>query len=310
MTRLVLTVCGLILAAATPRVASAGESPRSEQGRTRAMAPAHASSREKSQRGASSADARAADVDRTPSVASAPAGAAVDAWPLAGVNIPEPLMRSATTVLVFAAVSFAPAAALMVTAFVRIQIVLMLLRQALGSLAVPGNQVLTVLALLLTAMVMKPTTDVVYERAIAPYSAGKLDAARAWTAGSTPIKRFMIDQIARTNHESYLWRLHDELTPPTPGRPDPTYAEEMPLTIVAPAFMLSELSTAFMIGFYLYLPFLVIDLVVASVLAAMGLSMMPPTLVAMPLKLVLFVLADGWVLVASMLIRGFAIGSY
>ena len=310
MTRFVLTACALILASAATRADSAEGRLRTDQGRTRAMAPADASGKEKTHRGLSDEPVIGAVAAPAAGVASSPAGTGVDPWPLAGVNIPEPLMRSATTVLVFAAVSFAPAAALMVTAFVRIQIVLMLLRQALGSLAVPGNQVLTVLALLLTALVMKPAADVVYERAIAPYSAGKLDAAHAWAAGSTPIKTFMIDQISRTNHESYLWRLHDELTPPTPGHSEPTYAEEMPLTIVAPAFMLSELTTAFMIGFYLYLPFLVIDLVVASVLAAMGLSMMPPTLVAMPLKLVLFVLADGWVLVASMLIRGFAIGSY
>jgi len=199
-----------------------------------------------------------------------------------------------------------PAALLMFTAFVRINIVLVLLRQALGSPQVPGNQVLTALALLLTALVMRPAGEVVYNQGIEPYLAGKLSGAEAWEAGSKPIKRFMLDQIEQTRHENYLWQLYDLSTPSTANRPDPVSGEDFPFQVVAPAFLLSELTTALTIGFYLYLPFLVIDLVVSSVLASMGLFMLPPTLVAMPLKLILFVLADGWLLVASMLIRSFA----
>jgi len=199
-----------------------------------------------------------------------------------------------------------PAALLMFTAFVRINIVLVLLRQALGSPQVPGNQVLTALALLLTALVMRPAGEVVYNQGIEPYLAGKLSGAEAWEAGSKPIKRFMLDQIEQTRHENYLWQLYDLSTPSTANRPDPVRGEDFPFQVVAPAFLLSELTTALTIGFYLYLPFLVIDLVVSSVLASMGLFMLPPTLVAMPLKLILFVLADGWLLVASMLIRSFA----
>ena len=196
----------------------------------------------------------------------------------------------------------------MFTAFVRIQIVLTLLRQALGSPQVPGNQVLTALALLLTALVMRPVADVVYTRAIQPYAAGQATEAEAWEAGTRPIKAFMLEQIKRTGHENYLWELYDYATPPGPSRVDPVYEEEFPLRVVAPAFLLSELTTALVIGFYIYLPFLVIDLVVSAVLAAMGLFMLPPSLVAIPLKLILFVLADGWLLVSSALLRSFAVG--
>ena len=205
-------------------------------------------------------------------------------------------------------VSLAPAALLMFTSFVRINVVLILLRQALGSPQVPGNQVLAALALLLSLLVMKPVGESVYDRAIRPYAAGEIkEPAEAWEAGSKPIKTFMIDQIKRTNHGHYLNELYDIAEPPHPGRLEPTYCDEFPLRVIAPAFLLSELTTALMIGFSIYLPFLVVDLVVSAVLSAMGLFMLPPSLVAMPLKLVLFVLADGWLLVATALLRTFAV---
>src|SRR5262249_10483728 len=130
-------------------------------------------------------------------------------------------------------------------------------------------------------------------------------AASAWEASTKPVKAFMIDQIVRTKHEDYALRLYDLAIPSSPSRVDPKYLEDLPLRVVAPAFLLSELTTALVIGFYVYLPFLVIDLVVSAVLAAMGLFMLPPSLVALPLKLILFVLADGWMLVATMLLRSF-----
>ena len=137
----------------------------------------------------------------------------------------------------------------------------------------------------------------------------QLEAKAAWAAGSRPIKAFMVHQIVRYKHEDYLQAFHEYAVPPSPGRvePAPAVAEDFPLRVVAPAFLLSELTTAFMIGFYLYLPFLVIDLVVSSVLAATGLFMLPPTLVAMPVKLIVFVLADGWMLVATMLLSSFSV---
>jgi flagellar biosynthesis protein FliP len=222
---------------------------------------------------------------------------------------PDQVLRTAQTVGLFALISLAPAAVLMVTAFVRINIVLILLRQALGSPQVPGNQVLTALAVLLTALVMRPVADTVYTRAIAPYRQGEATAEEAWRAGSRPIKAFMVRQIERTNHQEYLWTLYDYAEPRDANRPDPVIGEDFPLRVVAPAFLLSELTTALVIGFYLYLPFLVIDLVVSAVLTAMGLLMLPPALVALPLKLILFVLADGWLLVASMLLQSFGAAS-
>ena len=224
------------------------------------------------------------------------------------LTMPDPrdALRMVPTMLLYGMIWMAPMAALMVTAFVRINIVLVLLRQALGSPQIPGNQVLMVLALMLTALVMRPVGERVYTQAILPYTSGQATPAQAWAAGSTPIKTFMIDQIIQTKHQDHLWSLYRYAVPFSPGQVEPQYAHEFPFRVVAPAYLLSELTTALVIGFILYLPFLVIDLVVSAVLAAMGLYMLPPTLVAMPIKLIVFVLADGWLLVASMLLKSFA----
>jgi flagellar biosynthetic protein FliP len=222
----------------------------------------------------------------------------------------EDTVHTVQTVALFGLISLAPIALLMVTAFVRINIVLLLLRQALGSPQVPGNQVLTALALLLTALVMRPHAERVYQDAIRPYASGELSAGKAWAAGSKPIKAFMVDQIIATKHQDYLESLYDYAVPPSPGRADPAQmqAGDLPLNVVAPAYLLSELTTALLMGFYIYLPFLVIDLVVSSVLAATGLFMLPPSLVATPVKLIVFVLADGWLLIATMLLSSFSGG--
>jgi flagellar biosynthetic protein FliP len=217
--------------------------------------------------------------------------------------------KTVETVALFGLISLAPMGLLMVTAFVRINVVLILLRQALGSPQVPGNQIVTALSLLLTALVMWPMGEKVYHDAILPYKSGRLELAQAWAAGTQPIKVFMVDQIKRTNHEDYLQALEEYAVPPSPGHvgPGPVRAEDFPLRVVAPAYLLSELTTALMMGFYVYLPFLVIDLVVSSVLAATGLFMLPPALVATPIKLIVFVLADGWILIATMLLSSFAV---
>lgn len=218
------------------------------------------------------------------------------------------MMRTVQTVALYSLVWLAPMGALMLTAFVRINIVLVLLRQALGSPQVPGNQVLTALAMMLTVLVMRPVGERTYHEAIVPCMSGKLTMTAAWTAGSSPIKEFMVDQIVKTKHQDYLWSLHhySSGTKAEELRAE-YYAHEFPFRVVAPAYLLSELTTALVIGFFVYLPFLVVDLVVSAVLAAMGLYMLPPTLVAMPLKLIVFVLADGWMLVASMLLSSFGV---
>jgi flagellar biosynthetic protein FliP len=235
--------------------------------------------------------------------------AELESSPAASALPPRDAVRTAQTVALFGLISLAPVAVLMVTAFVRINIVLVLLRQALGSPQVPGNQVLTALALLLTALVMHRVGDRVYREAIRPYATGQASASAAWAAGARPIKSFMVDQIERTGHPDYLRALYEYAVPPSEGRVEasPTRGEDLPLRVVAPAYLLSELTTALKIGFYLYLPFLVIDLVVSAVLAATGLFMLPPALVATPVKLILFVLADGWIRVSMMLLSSFDI---
>ncbi len=215
--------------------------------------------------------------------------------------------RTLQSAVLFGAATLAPVALLMITPFVRINIVLILLRQALGSPQVPGNQVLMALALLLSALVMRPVAERVYADAVEPYMAGKAGPVEAWDAGSKPIKKFMVDQIVMTNHGEYLTTLHDRARGGTPGAAQPEAPEDFSIGVVAPAYILSELTTALKIGFLLYLPFLVIDLVVSAVLAAMGLFMLPPTLVSTPAKLIVFVLADGWLLVADMLLAGFSV---
>jgi flagellar biosynthetic protein FliP len=275
-----------------------------------------ASARENTKATASDDESRATHINRPGDLARPRAAVAVP-MPVAGsFQIPgfdgsPETVRTVQNVLLFGLISLAPAAVLMVTSFVRINIVLILLRQALGSPQVPGNQVLTALALLLTVLVMRPVGDMIYRDAIVPYQANTLSAAAAWRAGSQPIKGFMIGQIVRFKHEHYLRSLENYSSGSRPVRHDgaPLALEELPLGIVAPAYLLSELTTAFMMGFYLYLPFLVIDLVVSAVLAATGLFMLPPALIAMPLKLVVFVLADGWLLVANMLLSSFQTGS-
>lgn len=226
---------------------------------------------------------------------------------------------SVPSMILMAGLTFLPAALLMTTSFVRIQITLGLLRQALGSPSIPGNQVIVALSLLLSVLVMKPVAEKVYVDAIVPCSTGRISQTEALRIASEPIKGFMLAQIRHTGHEEYLEELaeyarsQDQPGPEsTGGEPEsaanalPSGDDGYPLHVVAPAFLLSELTTALSIGFAVYLPFLVVDLVVATVLAAMGIWMMPPTLISTPAKLILFVLADGWMLTAGALINGFA----
>jgi len=216
----------------------------------------------------------------------------------------DSLMRSVGSFALFSLLSLLPAAVLTFTAFVRISVVLMLVRQALGSMQVPGTQALSALALLLTMLVMAPLGQRVYSRALMPLWQKQVTPQVAWVETSEPIKAFMIEQICRTGHQNYLWSLYAH-TAESNSQPEPKTCEEFPLQVIAPAFLISELTTALYLGFAVFLPFLVVDLVVSAVLSAMGLFLMPPTLVALPIKLALFVLADGWMLIADMLLRSF-----
>jgi flagellar biosynthetic protein FliP len=203
---------------------------------------------------------------------------------------------SIQTLLFLTALSFIPAALLMMTSFTRIIIVLSLLRQALGTQSAPPNQVLVGLSLFLTLFVMGPVFDKVYTDAYLPFSENKITMQVAMEKGVQPLKEFMTKQTRESDLALYL-KLSN--TPELKG------PEDIPLRVLIPAFITSELKTAFQIGFAIFIPFLIIDMVVASVLMAMGMMMVSPAIVSLPFKLMLFVLVDGWQLIIGSLARSF-----
>ena len=204
--------------------------------------------------------------------------------------------------LLITVLAVAPAVAVMVTCFTRIIVVLGLLRHALGTQQLPPNQILFGLALFMTLVVMAPVFRGVHRDAVAPYTSGQMGQAQAWDAGKKHLRGFMIDQVESAGNidDVYLF-IDDELA----GREELAW-RDVPTESLIPAFVLSELKTAFLIGFRFYLPFVVIDMLVASVLLSMGMIMLPPATVSLPFKLLLFVLADGWHEVVGTLIRSFA----
>ena len=200
------------------------------------------------------------------------------------------------TMLAFAALSFLPAVLLLMTSFTRIVIVLSLMRQALGLQTTPPNQVIVGLSLFLTLFVMGPTLDKVHQEAWRPYSEQKISFEAALERGAEPMRTFMLRQT-RASDLGLFARIGrvEAGTPP----------EKMPMRVLIPAFVTSELKTAFLIGFLVFIPFLIVDLIVASVLMSMGMMMLSPVLVALPFKLMLFVLADGWTLLVGSLVASF-----
>lgn len=193
--------------------------------------------------------------------------------------------------------SLAPAFFIMVTSFTRIVIVLAFLRQALGTQQVPPNQVLISLALFLTLFVMAPVAQTVYAEALQPLLAEQISHEDAWTRGIVPIRSFMLKQLREKDLELFL-----DLAK-VPSKPE--NVEQVPIHVIIPAFMLSELRIAFQIGFLVYIPFLIVDMVVASVLMSMGMMLLPPVVISLPFKLILFVLADGWYLIVGSMVRSF-----
>ncbi|MHB9044908.1 MAG: flagellar type III secretion system pore protein FliP [Pirellulales bacterium] len=214
---------------------------------------------------------------------------------------PEGLSSAIQVMLLLTVISLAPAVLLMTTCFVRIIVVLGLLRQALGTNQLPPGQVLTSVALFMTLLVMTPVWKQTYDDAIVPYTNRQIGLEEAWTAGVAPIRRFMVLQIERTGNSDDVYLFLDYL----PDTPAPESYDDVPLVALLPAFMLSELKTAFLIGFQIFLPFLILDLVVSSVTISMGMLMLPPVLISLPFKLLLFVLVDGWHLVVGMLLESF-----
>jgi len=195
--------------------------------------------------------------------------------------------------------SLAPSILIMMTSFTRIVVVLSLLRTALGTATAPPNAVIISLALFLTAFVMGPALQRTYETGIRPLINNEITAEQAFERGSGPLREFMQKNVREKDLKLFV----DMSAQPVPQKP-----EDLSLRILVPAFMISELKRAFEIGFLLFLPFLIIDLVVASVLMSMGMMMLPPVVVSLPFKLIFFVLVDGWSLVAGSLIQSYGSG--
>lgn len=227
---------------------------------------------------------------------------------------PGGLASTLQVMLLLTVVSLAPAILLMTTSFVRIIVVLGILRQALGTQQLPPSQVITSISLFMTVMLMAPVWKQSYDAGIKPYTKGEIPLSDAFDRGVEPIRQFMAHQIQRTENDDDVF-LFLRYMPEEAGaiESDAKYAyydvkegeRQVPLLALLPAYMLSELKTAFLIGFQIYLPFMILDIVVASVTISMGMLMLPPVLISLPFKLLLFVLVDGWRLVVEMLLESF-----
>ena len=224
---------------------------------------------------------------------------------LGGSQIPDLTKRenfsSAMQIIILLTVlSLAPAILIMMTSFTRIIIVLSLLRQALGTQQLPPNQVLIGLSMFMTFLVMGPTWQRVNDEALRPYLDGQIEQPEALVRAQAPVRDFMINQIREQGNDDDV-----DLFSEFAGKPRPERWEDVSTTTLIPAFMLSELKTAFLLGFKVYLPFLVIDMVISIVLISMGMMMLPPVLISLPFKLLLFVLVDGWHLITRALMSSF-----
>lgn len=205
---------------------------------------------------------------------------------------------SLQVVILMTLLSFLPSILVMMTSFTRIVIVLAILRQAIGLQTSPSNQVLIGIAFFMTIFVMTPVFDDMYTQAIEPYMNDKIQARDAFEIAQKPLHKFMLDQIRMTDLNAFSEFANIKIDK----------LENVPMRVVIPAFIVSELKTAFQIGFMLFLPFLIIDLVVASILMAMGMMMLSPMIVSLPFKLMLFVLVDGWSLIMGTLMSSFGLG--
>jgi flagellar biosynthetic protein FliP len=199
------------------------------------------------------------------------------------------------TVLALTALSFLPAALILMTSFTRILIVFSLLRQALGLTTMPPNIVLIGLSLFLTLFIMNPVFDSMYKNAYQPYSAGKMGFPQAIEVGAKPLKEFMLKQTRKDDLNLFVKMYGKEIEA----------REDVPFTVLIPAFAISEIKTGFLIGFIIFLPFLVIDFAVASILTSLGMVMVSPVMFSLPLKLIVFSLADGWALLSTSLVQSY-----
>lgn len=199
--------------------------------------------------------------------------------------------------MVLTVISLAPSILIMVTSFTRIIVVLHFVRSALGTQTTPPNQVLIGLALFITMFIMSPVITKVNNEAIKPLSAGEITQEEAWKAGIAPVRTFMLEQMDDAKDLKLFLDIAGISEVKTP--------EDIPITVVIPAFLISELRKAFIIGFLIYIPFIIIDMVVASTLMSMGMMMLPPTMISLPFKILLFIIADGWNLIIGQLVKTF-----
>ena len=205
-------------------------------------------------------------------------------------------------IILMTVLSLAPAILVMMTSFTRLIIVLSLLRQALGTQNLPPSQVMVGLALFMTFLIMGPTLSRVNDEALQPYMSGAIEQPEALSRAQVPVREFMQNQIISAKNEEDVYLFNDFANKPVPEK----WEDVSTLTLV-PAFMISELKTAFLLGFKVYLPFLIIDMVISSVLISMGMMMLPPVLISLPFKLLLFVLVNGWHLITGSLMGSFSV---
>ena len=210
---------------------------------------------------------------------------------------PEKVSSALQILILLTILTLAPSILIMTTSFSRIIIVLSFLRQAMGTQQTPPTQVLIGLGLFLTLFVMSPIWSEVNERALKPYLAEEMSQLEALKQAETPIKKFMLRQTREKDLALFIHLANEDKA---------NYAEEVSMQTIIPAFIISELKTAFQIGFLIYIPFLILDMVVASILLSMGMMMLPPVLISLPFKLMLFVMVDGWYLTVGSLMKSFA----
>lgn len=215
---------------------------------------------------------------------------------LSAPNTPNQLVTTLNIVIVLTLLALAPSIIFVMTSFLRLVVVFSFLRQALGTQSMPPNTILVTLALILTFFIMEPVATKSYNEGIKPYLAEQIGYEEAFARGVKPFKDFMLKNT-REKDLALFFRIRN--------LPNPKTIDDVPLTILVPSFMISELKTAFEIGFLIYLPFLVIDMVVSSVLMAMGMMMLPPVMISLPFKLLIFVLVDGWNLLIQRLVESF-----
>lgn len=214
-----------------------------------------------------------------------------------GAQNPQEVSVALQLVGVLTVLSLAPALLVMVTSFTRIVVVLSFIRTALGVQQMPPNQVLVGLGLFLTLFVMMPTADAINQQALQPYEAGQISQQTALNNAVMPLREFMLKQTRQKDLSLFIQLSHE----PQPSTPD-----DVPLQDLIPAFVISELKTAFQMGFVIFIPFLVIDMVISSALMSMGMMMLPPAMISLPFKILLFVMVDGWYLVVGSLVKSFA----